>query len=73
MDVHLTKDNIVVVAHDYDILRVCGEGTKLTEMNFHELPPLQREIEVHFAAGMKYQNENPNVRIPTLEVRIFRE
>jgi len=67
MDVHLTKDNVVVVAHDYDVLRVCGEPRKLAEMNYDEIPPLQRDIEIHFAAGMKYHNENPNIRMPTLE------
>jgi len=46
MDVHLTKDREVVIAHDYDLSRTCllenTNGKKyIGEFNFDELPPFR--------------------------------
>lgn len=46
LDVHLTKDNVVVIMHDYDLSRVCNNdqanGRKfIGEFNYDELPPFR--------------------------------
>ena len=43
LDVHLSKDEQVVVVHDSDLGRMCGEefkGQKLEYYNFEDLPPI---------------------------------
>lgn len=44
-DVHLTLDQVVVVAHDFDLTRPCEvdpNGKKLIgDLNFKDLPPLR--------------------------------
>ena len=40
-DVHLTKDGVVVVAHDDTLERMCGDqfkGKKVSDYNLNELP-----------------------------------
>jgi len=37
LDVQLTKDNIPVILHDYNILRACGVDQKVSELTFDEL------------------------------------
>lgn len=37
LDVHLTKDGQVVVAHDDDLRRICGEDININEMTYDEL------------------------------------
>ena len=54
LDCHMTKDGEVVVAHDGDLERMCGEqhrGKKLAEYNFSELPPMRRKIKMHLSPG----------------------
>ena len=36
-DVQLTKDNVPVVFHDYDLTRVCGLDMKISESSYDEL------------------------------------
>lgn len=41
LDVHLTRDGVVVVGHDYDLSRTCyvnGEKKLLGEFAYDELP-----------------------------------
>lgn len=37
LDVQLTKDNIPVVFHDYNLKRACGENKKIAELTYEEL------------------------------------
>lgn len=37
LDVQLTKDNQVVVFHDYDLKRVCGEDKRVCELTYKEI------------------------------------
>lgn len=41
LDIQLTRDNKVVVAHDDDTFRVCGEGGIIRDMTFEELSELR--------------------------------
>ena len=41
LDVRLTKDNKVVVFHDFSLLRMCGLDQKLSETHFDELSQLK--------------------------------
>ena len=47
LDVHLTKDNVVVVSHDQDLLRVTGQDLKIKECYFKNLPEIQDQGAVH--------------------------
>ena len=37
LDVQLTKDEVIVVFHDYSILRMCGVDRKVNDMTYEEL------------------------------------
>lgn len=37
LDVQLTKDKVPVVAHDYDLKRICGEDLLISSLTFNEL------------------------------------
>ena len=42
MDVRLTKDNKLIVCHDEDLLRLCGDKRKVREVNFADLPKFKQ-------------------------------
>jgi glycerophosphoryl diester phosphodiesterase len=50
-DVHLTKDGVVLVSHDEDLVRLCGVDELIEETNYHELPPMMRSVPLHFSDG----------------------
>ena len=50
-DVQMTKDGVVIVAHDDDLKRICGVDRKIEEFNFDELPPILKSFPTHFAEG----------------------
>jgi lysophospholipase D len=61
LDVHLTKDNVVVVAHDESLERICdGDRRLIKDLNFAELPMLGRSIELHFKTPTKTHYEAPS-------------
>ena len=37
LDVQLTKDEIMVVCHDFDLKRICGADVKVRDLTFEEL------------------------------------
>ena len=45
LDVHLTKDNVVIIAHDFDLSRVChldpSSPKHIGEYDFVDLPPFR--------------------------------
>ncbi|KAL3316210.1 hypothetical protein Ciccas_005145 [Cichlidogyrus casuarinus] len=70
LDVHLTKDNEVVVAHDSELARAfCARQTSTIEdVNFRELPLYKEEIELTFYPGHFHRESDPLLRrIPKLE------
>lgn len=40
LDVRLTKDNVIVIAHDPDLHRLVGKSVLIHETNYDDLPPL---------------------------------
>lgn len=50
-DVHLTKDGVVIVAHDGDLARLCGVHHKIEDLNYDEIPPFMDK----FYAGMPFK------------------
>ena len=48
-DVHITFDDVVVVAHDADLRRICGINRNITDLNFEELPCMLSSIPLHFS------------------------
>ena len=38
MDVRLTKDNKLIVCHDENLDRLCGDKRNVCDVNFSELP-----------------------------------
>ena len=38
LDVHITKDDRIIVFHDDDLLRMCGVDAKTEDFTFAELP-----------------------------------
>lgn len=57
MDVHMTKDKQLVICHDKDLLRVCGDKRNVSEVNFADLPKLSKSFKMqqHHAIGMSYK------------------
>ena len=56
MDVCSTKDDVLLVHHDKDLLRTCGVTTEISQINYKELPCLQKDIPIHFdSPGKKIQ------------------
>lgn len=54
-DVCITLDNQVIVCHDSDLGRLCGEeykGKNVQDYNFNDLPVMQREVPLHFSNGI---------------------
>jgi len=49
-DVRLTKDNVLIVCHDEDLVRLCGKAVKVRETNFADLPKLLNKMPMHFSA-----------------------
>ena len=37
-DVRITKDGHIIVCHDEDLKRLCGDPRKVKEVNLNELP-----------------------------------
>ena len=58
IDIQLTKDNEIVVIHDYDTLRISGKKKIIKKSSLEELKLLD--------AGTHKNKEWKNVRIPTL-------
>lgn len=50
LDVCETLDGVVVVTHDNELGRICGDPRLVTETNFADLPLLSTRIDTHFPA-----------------------
>ncbi len=58
LDVHLTKDNVIMVLHDRDLKRVAGVSRQLQDMTYDEV----RQLDV----GSWFSPEFAGEKIPTL-------
>lgn len=73
MDVRRTKDGVVVVCHDMDLTRMCGESVRVDQLNYAELPLLGKSVALDSQPGVSFQgNEKDDRKIPTLE-SVFEE
>lgn len=48
LDVVITRDGVVMVAHDNHLQRVCGKDEFITSTGYENLPPYLPEIKTHF-------------------------
>ena len=51
LDVHLTRDGRVVVAHDQHLLRLTGLSQNIREVRYEELPSLKERVSIDFCPG----------------------
>jgi len=63
-DVQLTRDNVPVIIHDEDLIRVAGEDTLVKDLTLAELQ--KRDV------SYKFRDSLPPQRIPTLEEYLAR-
>jgi len=54
LDVHLSKDGYVVVAHDQQLERLTGVKTMINQRDYSCLPCLKSEVSVDFCPGQTY-------------------
>jgi len=54
LDVHLSRDGEVVVAHDGVLQRLTGQPLRIRDLAYSELPPLQPTISIDFCPGVEY-------------------
>jgi len=66
LDVHLTKDSKVVVAHDGDLKRVTGVEGNVSDYNYEELPCLKPKLEVTFSKHLESFHDGEPQRFPLL-------
>jgi len=51
-DVHLTKDGVVLIAHDEDFKRLCGVDKKIADTPYEAIPLMKRTIGLHFSNSL---------------------
>jgi len=68
LDVHLTKDQQVVVVHDNSLLRLTGMNFLATETAYADLPTIQDKIWIDFQPGELYDAAQESDRkLPLLD------
>ena len=53
LDVRITKDKKIIVCHDEDFERLCGDSRKVSEVTFSELPKFKKKMPMHFSKSLK--------------------
>jgi len=48
-DVRITKDDVLIVCHDEDSERLCGDKRKIIDCNYADLPKFKKEMPMHFS------------------------
>lgn len=67
-DVHLTKDKKIVVFHDNEFERTCGDTREVLDTNYADLPQLKKNIPVAFLEHECFERKPAcNGKIPLLE------
>ncbi|XP_042896084.1 lysophospholipase D GDPD1 isoform X1 [Parasteatoda tepidariorum] len=64
IDLHLTKDEQVVVSHDNNLLRVTGVNVNISDSNYEDLPKLRLDLCKNYNIG---QPKDKDVKIPLLK------
>uniref|UniRef100_A0A6A7FVV7 Glycerophosphodiester phosphodiesterase domain-containing protein 1-like n=1 Tax=Hirondellea gigas TaxID=1518452 RepID=A0A6A7FVV7_9CRUS len=68
LDVHLTRDEQVVVAHDPNLKRVTRSHNTITELDYAELPPVKEQLPIDFMPGLTFSRSSvQGHRLPLLE------
>ena len=59
MDVRMTKDKQLILCHDEDMMRMCGDKRKVSDVNFAELPKFKKKFQMqqHHAFGESYETK----------------
>lgn len=68
-DVQLSKDGVVVIAHDATLDRMCGSefnGKHVKDYNFEDLPKFQRKIRFHLNEGFYELSDSEEGKFSTL-------
>eukprot|EP00088_Acartia_fossae_P005733 TRINITY_DN12589_c0_g1_i1.p1 TRINITY_DN12589_c0_g1~~TRINITY_DN12589_c0_g1_i1.p1 ORF type:complete len:352 (+),score=17.39 TRINITY_DN12589_c0_g1_i1:95-1057(+) len=58
LDVQLSKDGQVVVAHDNNLSRLTGHNTLISQTDYSDLPSIQKTVPVDFNPGQYYCQES---------------
>jgi len=58
LDVHLTKDGEVVVAHDQQLQRLTGVDQNIRHLDFAQLPLLKPSVSIDFCPGLIFQDDS---------------
>ncbi len=58
LDVSLTKDGEIVVAHDANLRRLADSDASIADVAFADLPPLKRVLPVDFCPGETFRCKN---------------
>jgi len=58
LDVHLTRDGQVVVAHDLHLQRLTGVDLNIRNLDFKQLPSLKETISIDFCPGQSYSDSS---------------
>jgi len=59
-DLQMTKDGVVIVAHDLNLSRLCGVDKTISQLNYNELPKFSEEIHLHFSDGLTFNTKKMN-------------
>jgi len=49
-DVRITKDGHIIVCHDSNLKRMCGDPRKVAETDLKDLPSFKQKIPMHFSS-----------------------
>ena len=49
MEVRMTKDGQIIVCYDEDLLRLCGDTRKVSDVEFKDLPKFLKKMPMHFS------------------------
>ena len=58
LDVVVTKDNQILISHDLNLERLCGQKVKISDIEFKDLPPYSTEFFSHFLEH-KFSSQEP--------------
>ncbi|KAL3856222.1 hypothetical protein ACJMK2_010999 [Sinanodonta woodiana] len=67
LDCHITADGQVVVSHDNNLDRVCGQAIKVIETEYKALPPIKNCLGVQFKKDALCHSCSQDVKIPLLK------
>ncbi|GAV05464.1 hypothetical protein RvY_15595-2 [Ramazzottius varieornatus] len=72
LDVHLSKDGEVIVAHDAIFLRTAGREGTIAETNYFDLPLLKEQLVVDFGTRHTVTGKDNDRKMPLLR-QVFEE